>query len=115
MPRIIGPNGLSVNVSDQTAEMLLRNKGDYELDRSGAPPKAAKAEKTGKSGKSTKKADAAASNPASTPPPEKPVWPAGTAEAWKAYASHIGVAVEGLDRSGIREAVEAHEAAPNPE
>jgi hypothetical protein len=100
-----------IKVPQETAEMLLRSKGDYELvDEAG--------KKVGKkSGKKASAPDASGDDGGSTPAvatgsttPVKPVWPAGTAEVWAEYARHLGIDPDGLDRSGIRDAVEAHEA-----
>lgn len=100
-----------IQVSKETAEMLLRSKGDYELvDETGEKV----SKKAGK--KAGKKAPEGASGGNSEPTGSsagaltKPVWPAGTADAWAAYAGQLGIATDGLDRNGIRDAVEAHEA-----
>lgn len=98
-----------IKVSTETAEMMLRSKGDYELvDETGQAVSKKAKKKSSKKGNAD--ATGADTGKESSRVPEKPVWPAGTAAAWTAYATHLGVATDGLDRSGIRDAVEAHEA-----
>lgn len=103
-----------ITVSKETSEQLFRNKGEYELVKASDAPTDAEAQKAAakaakkaeKSGKTDPPADAAAKDPV------KPEWPKGSAEEWVAYAAHIGVSTDGLDRNGVHAAVVAHETPP---
>lgn len=102
-----------ISVSTDTAEQLLRNKGEYELVKSSSPGTgdvdAAAAKAAAKAAKKAAKTEKSADGAAKTGTPVKPEWPKGSVEDWTAYAGHLGIDVTGMDRNGIHAAVVAAE------
>lgn len=96
-----------ITVSKDIAEMLLRNKGEYELiDAPTADPKSGKRGKKG-GGESSPETGTQST------PTVKPEWPAGTGDEWAAFAATLGISTEGLDRNAIHAAVVEHEEKAN--
>ena len=97
--RAIGGDSV-IGVSKETAEMMLRNKGEYELVEKGSSSSSTTPSGGGDGGGHT-----AAEKPAGN----------ASGEKWGEYAKTLGIDVEGKSRDDIKAAVEAHEAASSKE
>ena len=92
-----------IGVSKETADMMLRNKGEYELVKKGSSSTSTEASGSGDG-----------DGGGSTATAEKPAGNA-SGEKWGEYAKILGIDVEGKSRDDIKAAVEAHEAASSKE